>query len=240
MANPILSRTELGISSTPLTVQGVIQKTTFLLALTALAATGFFLYGWYTQLSAGFVRLLSMGSIVTAFILSLIIIAKPTSAKALAVPYALTEGLFVGAISLVVTRIYPTVAFTALSATFVTAAVMLALYRSGTIRVTEKFRSIMISAILAITVLYLIQFVMQIMGSSIPVLFDGGIVAIGFSVFVTIIASLSLLLDFDNIDRAKAAGVGQEYEWVLGVGVIATLVWMYVEFLRLLSYLQNR
>lgn len=240
MANPIISRTELAVSSTPLTVQGVVRKTAFLLALTALAGTGFFLYGWNTQLTSGFVRMVSMVSIITAFVLSLIIIAKPQTAKTLAIPYALTEGLFVGAISLVVTRIYPTVAFTALSATFITAAIMLALYRANVIRVTEKFRSVMISAVLAIMALYLVQLVMSLMGSSIPLLFDGGIVAIGFSVFVTIIASLSLLLDFDNIDRAKAAGVGQEYEWVLGVGVVATLVWMYVEFLRLLSYLQNR
>lgn len=240
MANPIISRTELAVGSTPLTVQGVVRKTAFLLALTALAGTGFFLYGWNTHLTSGFVRMVSMVSIITAFVLSLIIIAKPRTAKTLAIPYALIEGLFVGAISLVVTRIYPTVAFTALSATFITAAIMLALYRANVIRVTEKFRSIMISAVLAIMALYLVQLVMSLMGSSIPLLFEGGIVAIGFSVFVTIIASLSLLLDFDNIDRAKAAGVGQEYEWVLGVGVVATLVWMYVEFLRLLSYLQNR
>lgn len=240
MANPIISRVELEVSGTPLTTQGVVRKTGILLAVTALSALGFFMYGWQTNMPTGMIHAVAMVGIAVTFIMGLLFCAKPLMAKTLALPYAVTEGLFVGAISLRVAHVYPSVAFNALSATFVTAAVMLGLYRSGVIKVTEKFRSIMISAILAIVILYVIQFVMMLMGTSIPVLFSGGIVAIGFSVLVTIIASLSLLLDFDNIDRAKNAGVSQDYEWVLGVGVLATLVWMYSEFLRLLSYIQNR
>lgn len=240
MANPIISRVELEVSGTPLTTQGVVRKTGILLAITAAVALGFFGYGWQTQMSPGFSSIVAMGAIAATFMMGLMFCAKPLMAKSLAMPYAVTEGLFVGAISLRVAYAYPGVAFSALSATFVTAVVMLGLYRSGVIKVTEKFRSIMISAILAIVILYVIQFVMMLMGTTIPVLFSGGIVAIGFSVLVTIIASLSLLLDFDSIDRAKAAGVSQDYEWVLGVGVLATLVWMYSEFLRLLSYVNNR
>lgn len=239
MANPILSRVELSTSSTPLSVQGVVRKTAFLLSLTALMGLGFFFYGWQTGLSSGFVRMLSLGSLLTAFVLSWVIIAKPHMAKTLAVPYALCEGLFVGAVSLVISRYYPTVALTAVSATFVTAAVMLALYRAGVVKVTEKFRSVLISAMIAISLVYVVQIVLSLLGSGIPSLFSGGILAIGFSVFVVIIASLSLLLDFDNVEKARALQVSDEYEWVFGVGLVSTLVWMYVEFVRLIGYLQD-
>ena len=72
-----------------------------------------------------------------------------------------------------------------------------------------------------------------------PFLFDGGLVAVGFSLFVVVIASFSLLLDFDNIDRGVQMGISEDFEWLFSIGILATLVWMYVEFLRLLSYLQE-
>lgn len=239
MANPILSRVELTASSTPLSVQGVVRKTTFLLTLTALMGLGFFFYGGQLGLTSGFVRMLSLGSVLIAFILSWVIIAKPHMAKTLAVPYALCEGLFVGAISLVISRYYPTVAISAISATFITAAVMLALYRSGVVKVNEKFRSITISAMIAISLVYLVQIILSLLGSGIPSLFSGGLLAIGFSIFVVIIASLSLLMDFDNVEKARAMQISSEYEWVFGVGLVSTLVWMYVEFVRLIGYLQD-
>src|SRR5690606_25439424 len=76
-------------------------------------------------------------------------------------------------------------------------------------------------------------------GSSLPFLFEGGAIAIGFSLFVIVIASFTLLLDFDNIDRGVAMGVSEDYEWLFSIGILATLVWMYIEFMRLLSYLQD-
>ncbi len=239
MANPIISRTEVAVGGTPMTVQGVVRKTAFMLGLATLSALMFFFYGMMTAVSSGFIYAISIGSLIIAMILSFVIIGKPHLAKTLAVPYALLEGLFVGAISLVVTQFFPTVALTALTATFVTASVMLALYRSGVIKVTEKFRSILLSAMIAISLVYVVQIVMSLFGSSIPVLFDGGMLAIGFSLFVVIIASFSLLLDFDNVEKAYQAGVSNEYEWVFSVGILSTLVWMYIEFVRLLGYLQD-
>lgn len=239
MANPIISRTELTLSSSPMTIQGVVRKTGFLLGMTTLSALGFFFYGAMTGLTSGFVNILAFVSLIVAMGLGLTIAFKPHLAKKLAVPYALTEGIFVGAISLVVTRFFPSVALTALTATFVTAAVMLALYRSRVIRVTEKFRSIIMSAVIAIALVYMVQIALKLFGASIPIIFDGGIVAIGFSLFVVVIASLSLLLDFDNVEQACHAGVGSEYEWVFGVGILSTLVWMYIEFVRLLGFLQD-
>lgn len=239
MANPIVSRTELAVGGKAMTVKGVVQKTSMLLGLSAISALGFFFYAQMSNLSSGFAQMVGIGSMFIAFILALVITFKPQMAKALAVPYALLEGLFLGGLSLVMMRYYPTVPVTALCATFVTAAIMLGLYRSGLIKVTQKFRSIIMSAVFAIMILYLVQWGFVAFGSSLPFLFDGGMIAIGFSLFVIVIASFSLLLDFDNVERGVAAGVSEDFEWVFSIGILATLVWMYVEFLRLLSYLQD-
>ena len=239
MANPIVSRAELSIGANPMTVKGVVQKTSLLLGLSAISGLGFFFYAMVAGLSRGFITVAAFGSMFLAFGLAIFITFKPHMAKTLAVPYALLEGIFLGGISLFFMRMYPSVPLTALCATFVTAAVMLGLYRSGVIKVTEKFRSILMSAVFAIMILYLVQWGFIAFGSSLPFLFDGGMIAIGFSLFVVVIASFSLLLDFDNIERGVAAGVSEDYEWLFSIGLLATLVWMYIEFMRLLSYLQD-
>lgn len=239
MANPIVSRTELAIGGKPMTVGGVVRKTSMLLGISALSGIGFFFYALSGAVSVNFIYMTAIISMFAAFGLGLLITFKPHMAKSLAGPYAILEGLFLGGISLIFMQMYPTVPLTALCATFTTAAIMLGLYRSGVIKVTEKFRSIIMSAVIAIMLLYLVQWGFIVFGSSIPFLFDGGAIAIGFSVFVVIIASFSLLLDFDNIDRGVAMGISEEYEWVFSIGILATLVWMYIEFMRLLSYLQD-
>ena len=239
MANPIVSRAELGIGGRAMTVKGVIQKTSFLLGLTTVSALGFFFYILTQGLSFNFIKIASFGSMFAALGLAIFITFKPQMAKTLAAPYAILEGLFLGGISTFFMAIAPSIPLTALSATFVTAAVMLGLYRSGVVKVTDKFRSIMTSAIFAIMLLYIAQWAFTLFGSSLPFLFDGGMIAIGFSLFVVVIASFSLLLDFDNIERGVAAGVSEEYEWLFSIGILASLVWMYIEFMRLLSYLQD-
>ena len=240
MANPIISRTELLTSHNPMTVGGVIKKTSVLLALTAMSAFGVFFGVLLGFIPAGAVAVLSLVSIFTAMGLGLLIAFKPHLSKTLAVPYALIEGVFVGAVSAFAFFKFPAVPLLALSATFVTASVMLTLYATGIVKVTEKFRSIIVSASIAIFIVYMIQLAMSfIFGSSIPMLFDGGLVAIGFSVFTTLIASFSLLLDFDNVEQSVAWGVDENFEWVHSIGILATLVWMYVEFTRLIGYLQD-
>jgi len=239
MANPIVSRTELAVGGKPMTVKGVVRKTSMLLGLSAVSGLGFFFYALAAGLSSNFIYMTAIVSMFAGVGLSFLMVFKPHLAKTLAVPYALLEGLFLGGISMIFAAMYPSVPLTALCATFVTAAVMLGLYRSGVIKVTDKFRSIMMSAIFAIMLLYIVQWGFAIFGSSLPFLFDGGMIAIGFSLFVVVIASFSLLLDFDNIERGVAMGVSDDYEWIFSVGIMATLVWMYIEFLRLLSYLQD-
>lgn len=239
MANPIVSRTELAVGGRAMTVKGVVQKTSMLLGISAISGLGFLFYTLAAQSSVIFIYAIAIISMFGSFGIGLYMTFRPEVARKLAPPYALLEGLFLGGISAIVMRFYPTVPVTALCATFVTAALMLGLYRTGVIKVTQKFRSILTSAIFAIFILYVLQWIFRAFGSSLPFLFDGGMIAIGFSLFVVVIASFSLLLDFDNVERGIAMGVSEEYEWVFGVGILATLVWMYIEFIRLLTYLSE-
>lgn len=239
MANPIVSRTELTVGSTPMTVSGVVKKSAFLLALAAASGFGVFFYALMGGILVSMLYPLALLGLFAGMGLGLVSAFKPHLAKNLAVPYALCEGILLGAFSTIMYLKYPSVPLSALSATFITAAVMLTLYSTGIIKVTEKFRSILTSAIIAIGILYLVQLGFRIFGSSLPLLFDGGMIAIGFSVFVVVIASLSLLLDFDNVDKGVQYGVAREFEWVYSIGILSTLVWMYIEFLRLIGYLQD-
>lgn len=239
MANQILSRTELMTGGVPMTVGGVVAKSAFLLALAAVSGFGVFFYAGMLGISGNTLYLMAIVSVFAGMGLGLASAFRPHWARALAVPYALVEGVLLGSFSLIMYRMYPSVPLSALSATFITAAVMLTLYATGVIKVTEKFRTIITSAVIAIGILYLVQLGFRLFGSSLPLLFDGGMVAIGFSVFVVIIASFSLLLDFDNVDKGVQFGVAREYEWVYSIGILSTLVWMYIEFLRLIGYLQD-
>lgn len=239
MANPIVSRTELAVGSVAMSVGSVVRKSAFLLALAAVAGFGVFFYALMGGIAPSMLYPLALVGLFAGMGLGLVSAFKPHLAKSLAVPYALCEGVLLGAFSTIMFFKYPSVPLSALSATFITAAVMLTLYVTGIVKVTEKFRSILTSAIIAIGILYLVQLGFRLFGSSLPLLFDGGLVAIGFSVFVTIIASFSLLLDFDNVEQGVKYGVAKEFEWVYSIGILSTLVWMYIEFLRLIGYLQD-
>ncbi len=240
MANPIISRTELAVGAVPMTVNGVVKKTAFLLGLSAFVGFGIFFFTLMGAIAPGMLYMLAIVAVFSAMGIGLLMAFKPHLAKTLSVPYAMIEGVFLGAVSAAAYYKAPSVPLMALSATFITAAVMLTLYTTGIVKVGEKFRSIITSATIAIAIVYFIQLGMSlIFSSSIPGLFGGGLIAIGFSVFVTIVASFNLLLDFDNVERSVSYGVDQEFEWVHSVGILATLVWMYVEMLRLIGYLQN-
>ncbi|MCL1623541.1 Bax inhibitor-1/YccA family protein [Moraxella sp. Tifton1] len=239
MANPIISRTDLAVGNVAMTVGGVVKKSAFLLTLAAVAGFGVFFYALMGGISPNMLYPLALIGLFAGIGLGLVSAFKPHLAKSVAVPYALCEGVLLGAFSTIMYFRYPSVPLSALSATFITAAVMLTLYTTGIIKVTEKFRSIVMSAVIAIGILYLVQLGFVLFGSSLPLLFNGGALAIGFSVFVTIIASLSLLVDFDNVEKGVHAGVAQEYEWTYSIGILSTLVWMYIEFLRLIGYLQD-
>ena len=236
--NPILTRADVySDGAQPMTVQGAIQKSILLTVIAAVVGISLFFYCLLTMNMSIAYGAALVGAI-GGFILAMVTTFKPNTARTLAIPYALFEGAFLGGISMIFQMKYPGVPVKALLATFITTLVMFALYRAKIIRATEKFKSVIISASIAIALVFVVQFVMSLaFSSSIPYVFENNWLGIGFAAFVAIIASLSLILDFDLIESAAAQQAPKVTEWLCGIALLATLVWMYFSFLRLIGFL---
>ena len=240
MANPILNdrftETEGVYSGQVMTVNGTLDKT-FLLFLCAMLPAA---YTWH-QFTAGFTdkagMLMTVGAIA-GFVLALIV--SFTRNKFLTPLYAMCEGLFLGGISAVFNASYPGIVIQAVLATFAAMFTMLGLYRIGAIKCTDKFRSVIFISTISIAVLYLMQWIGSFFHYSIPAIFGAGMIGIGFSLFVVAIAALNLILDFDFIERGSQAMLPKDYEWYGAFGLMVTLVWLYIEILRLLAKLRDR
>ena len=227
-----------------MTVNGTISASAVLLVL--LLVAGYF--GW--NAASGPVTNegvetyqfpgIAMIGIVIGFVAVIVANMKPNLAKFLGPVYAVGYGFAVGAISKGYETFYDGIVIQAVLATASVLAVMLVLYRTRIIKVTDKFRRTVIFATLGIMVLYLFSFVLSLFGTTLPFLNgDNMALSIGFSVLVCGLAAANLALDFDFIERGTAAGLPKEYEWVAALGLVVTLVWLYLELLRLLSYLRN-
>jgi uncharacterized YccA/Bax inhibitor family protein len=178
--------------------------------------------------------------IIIGFIAALVAMRKPNLAKILGPVYALAYGFAVGAISKGYETFYNGIVLQAVMATASVFFVMLVLYRTRIIKVTDKFRRAVIFATLGVMVLYLSSFVIGLFGASLPFLNGDNLgLSILFSVFVCGLAAMNLALDFDFIERATNSGMPKAYEWVAALGLVVTLVWLYLELLRLLSYLRQ-
>lgn len=240
MANPILNdrftQAEGVINGQVMTINGTLDKT-FLLFLCALLPAA---YTW-NQFMSGFTdkayMLMTVGAIV-GFIFALIVAF--TRNKYLTPLYAVCEGLFLGGISAVFNVQYPGIVIQAVLGTFASMFTMLGLYRIGVIKCTDKFRSIIFIATISVAVLYLIQWIGSFFHYSIPAIFGSGTIGIGFSVIVVAIAALNLILDFDFIEKGAQAMLPKDYEWYGAFGLMVTLVWLYIEILRLLAKLRDR
>lgn len=161
-----------------------------------------------------------------------------------ALGYALCEGLFLGAVSaffdFAFRESYPGIIMQAVLLTFGTAGAMYALYAFRIIRATNTFKKIVITATMGIAVFYLIAMVLRLFGVEMPYLHDNGMIGIGISVFIVAIAALNLILDFDRIEQGATHGAPKYYEWYGAFGLMVTIVWLYLEILRLLSKLASR
>ena len=240
MANPILNdrftQAEGVINGQVMTINGTLDNT-FLLFLCALLPAA---YTW-NQFMSGFTdkayMLMTVGAIV-GFIFALIVAF--TRNKYLTPLYAVCEGLFLGGISAVFNAQYLGIVIQAVLGTFASMFTMLGLYRIGVIKCTDKFRSIIFIATISVAVLYLIQWIGSFFHYSIPAIFGSGTIGIGFSVIVVAIAALNLILDFDFIEKGAQAMLPKDYEWYGAFGLMVTLVWLYIEILRLLAKLRDR
>ena len=222
-----------------MTVNGTVNKTGFLLVLVLLGA----MYSWARYAGPDSVPALMplvLGGAIGGLILALITAFKKTWSPFTAPLYALVEGLFIGALSAIFEAHYPGIVMRAVGLTFGTMAAMLIAYRSGMIKVTEKFKLGVVAATGGILLLYLAQFVMGFLGHSMGFISGNSTIAIGFSVVVVIIAAMNLVLDFDLIETGARSGAPKYMEWYGAFALVVTLVWLYLEILRLMSKLQSR
>ena len=238
-SNPTLradtfTRVAFGGDSEVMTIRGTATKTMLLLAVATMTAT----YTWTHALSGAGMGW-AMGGAFGGFIVAMILCFKQTWAPVLAPVYAGLEGLFLGGISAVFAARYGGIVFQAVAMTFGTLFALLAAYQSGYIRATEKFKLGVIAATGGIAVVYLVSMVLGFFGVQIPGIFGSGAVGIGFSVVVVVIAALNLVLDFDLIERGAQAGAPKYMEWYGAFSLMVTLVWLYLEILRLLAKLKD-
>ena len=224
-----------------MTLNGAVNKTAILLVLTLAGA----MFTW-AQFSAamaagnpGAVMPYVWGGAIGGFIVALVTVFKKQWAPITAPLYAVLEGLFLGAVSAMFELRFPGIVMQAVGLTFGTLAALLLAYRSGLIKATENFKLGVVAATGGIAVVYLISIVMNMFGSGIPLIHESGIVGIGFSLFVVVIAAMNLVLDFDFIETGVEQGAPKYMEWYGAFGLMVTLVWLYLEFLRLLAKLRD-
>ena len=239
-SNPMLKETVFSRSvpgSETMTLQGAVNKTIALLALVVIGAA----YTWslYYNQGADAVQPWMIGGLIGGLVFALITIFKAEWAPKTAPVYAVLEGLALGGISAFFEARFPGIVIQAVGLTFGTLFALLMLYKSRLIRVTENFRLGVFAATGGIALVYLVSFVGGLFGWQMPVIHESGPMGILFSLFVVVVASLNLVLDFDFIERGD--GVAPRYmEWYAAFGLIVTLVWLYLELLRLLAKLRER
>lgn len=179
--------------------------------------------------------------LIGGLIMALVTTFKQSFSPISAPLYACLEGLALGSISAMYEFQFQGLVFQAIMLTFGVLFVMLFLYKSKVIRATETFKKVIFASTGAIFLVYLVSMIMGFFGSSIPMIHEAGPVGIGFSLVVVVVASLNLIMDFDFIEKATASRSMPKYmEWYGGFALTVTLVWLYLEMLRLLAKLQNR
>ncbi|MFZ1731453.1 MAG: Bax inhibitor-1/YccA family protein [Bacteroidota bacterium] len=224
-------------ASEAMTFNGALNKTAMLFLILLLGAA----WTWAdisTSTGSGFSAKMMIG-LVGGLVLAIVTIFKMDWARYTAPAYAFLEGMFLGGLSAYFEAMYPGIVIPAIVLTFGILVGMLVTYRAGLIPVTQKFRIGVVAATGGIAVFYMIAMGLGFFGIHIPFLFEGGLLGVGFSLFVIVIATLNLVLDFDMIDRMSEAGMPQHMEWYGAFALMVTLVWLYLEILRLLAKMRE-
>jgi len=219
------------IGSHTMTVQGAINKTLMLFGILLATSLIGFMYPH---------PFLMIGGAIGGLIVVIISVFKKDKSPILAPIYAALEGFFVGGISFMYASMLNGIILQAVTLTFALLFLMLFIYKTGIIKVTSKFRMGVIMATGAIFVVYMLSWVLGMFGINIPFLHEGGTMGILISLGIIAIASMNLLLDFDNFDKGEEHQMPKYMEWFFAMGLIITLVWLYLEILRLLSKFSSR
>ena len=225
-----------------MTVRGTIMKFGFMLALLIAAAA----FNWhlFQEGKPATMQTLMMVGIFGGLILAIAIVFKPGWAKYIAPLYAILEGLFIGGISVILNEAfaekYPGLIMQAVGLTFGVAISVFFLYNFRIIRATQRFRSVIIAATMGIALFYLLTMILGWFGVNVSFMNDSSMLSIGISLFVVAIAALNLILDFDMIEQGADRGLPADMEWYGAFGLMVTIVWLYMEILRLLSKVARR
>ena len=235
--NPVLTdkafRIE-GAYSEKMTIDGVVNKSLLMLGLVLLSA--YWIWSqYYETLSFANISLYLLVGLLGGFIVAIVTVFKPNIANITAPIYAILEGLVLGGISAFMETRYPGIVIQAVSLTFLIFFTLLAIYKTGVIKVTENFKLMVVSATGGIALLYFLNIILSIFGFDLPFIHDGGLFGIIFSLVVVAIASMNLVLDFDFIESGAEKGAPKYMEWYASFGLMVTLIWLYLEILRLLS-----
>ncbi len=220
-----------------MTINGTINKTLILLVLALVPAA--WVWDKFYKGGAEAVSSWIMIAVIAGLVVAMATIFKKTWAPFTAPLYAVIEGVVIGGISAIAEAQFQGIVFQAAALTFGTLLALLVAYRSGVIKVTERFRLGVVAATGGIFVVYLVSIVLGFFGINVPFIHSGGTIGILFSLFVVVIAALNLVLDFDFIERGSAEGAPKYMEWYGAIGLIVTLIWLYIEFLRLLTKLRQ-
>jgi len=245
-------------SDSVMTLQGTALKTLFLVLLVVIAGA----FTWHlgmealaqiepgivetegktnslTELPAIIWQTTIAGSLI-GFVVGMICIFCPKKSPILAPTYAILEGIALGGFSAMFEYMYPGIVIQAVCCTVGTLTALLAIYLTGLIKPTENFKLGLCAAMFGILIYYLAAIGLGMFGIAVPLIHDTGWMGIGFSVFVIIIAALNLVLDFDFIENGVEQQAPKYMEWYAGFGLLVTLVWLYLEFLRLLAKLRSK
>jgi uncharacterized YccA/Bax inhibitor family protein len=241
-SNPVLKESAFSgqiATGETMTIQGTVNKTGLLLLFVVVSAA----YTWGLTHSptpeAAFPWMI--GGALVGFVTALVTVFKKAWSPLTAPVYALCEGLFLGGISAIFEKSYPGIAVQAVALTFAVMFVLLLAYKTGIIRATRGFKLGVIAATGAIALVYLVNMVMQLFGAGgFSFLYGSTPLGIGISIVVVIVASLNLILDFDFIETAARMGSPRYMEWYGAFGLMVTLVWLYLEILRLLGKTRRR
>jgi uncharacterized YccA/Bax inhibitor family protein len=226
-----------------MTVRGTLNKFGFLLLM--MMGSAMYIWSIFTPETQSTANTLLFVGAIGGFILAIVMMFKPNLASYIAPAYAILEGLFIGGISAYFNAIfsvkYPNIILHAVGLTFGVALAMFLLYNFRIINVTNRLRSIIMSATLGIALFYAIVWILSLFGVNMgfgPN--DGSLLSIGISLFIVGIAAFNLLLDFDAIENAAEMGAPKFMEWYSAFGLLVTMVWLYLEILKLLSKLNSR
>jgi uncharacterized YccA/Bax inhibitor family protein len=228
----------VAVGQPAMTLQGTATRSLLLVLLAAFSAA----FTWH-EVATGNTGILGPAVLVGGiggFIVALVTIFKPTMSPWSAPLYAVLEGLLLGGISAIYDQRFQGLPMQAVGLTFGVFIAMLVLYRTGVLQATDRFRRGVVAATAGIAVMYLLSFVLHFFGVQMPFLHDSSPLSIGISLVIVGVAAMNLILDFDLVERGVALRAPKYMEWYAAFGLLVTLVWLYLELLRLLSKLQGR